>query len=183
MADILIDIDGVVLDTQASWLALYNADYDDCLTNEDIKGWDLVPFVKPECGSKIYDYLDRPDFYDATIPIFQAKWGVEQLRRKHRVRFVSAGFYPTKIACLHEFGFLVEFPYNDARWQTCLDAILINDKSWIKGDLLIDDRPKNLVEQGGTALLFNQPWNQDHHMHPRAFNWEDVVEMVGERYG
>jgi 5'-nucleotidase len=184
MTKIMLDVDGVILDTQSSWLELYNADYNDKLTNADIVGWDLVPFVKPECGNRIYDYLDYPHFYDRTQAIKGSVKGVATLREMgYDVKFVSAGFYPTKIQRLYVLGFLVNFPYGDGRWQTSTDAILANDKSWVNGDLLVDDRPKNLIDFHSGGILFDQPWNQEHKGHHRVFNWIELVDLIKELYG
>jgi 5'(3')-deoxyribonucleotidase len=39
--------------------------------------------------------------------------------------------------------------------------VLIYDKQLLRGDMLIDDKPENLVAFQGIRILFNQPWNQN----------------------
>lgn len=181
MAVILVDIDGVVADTHTSWLDMYNKEWDDYLQVSDITEWSLHKFVKPECGRKIYNYLERPDFYESVLMIKDALLGVLTLREnKHRVIFVSAGFYPSKIEWLGRNGFLSEsFPYKkDFGAATALDVVLCNDKYLIKGDYLIDDRPENVIRfnAGGTGILFTQPWNKKRVVSNRVNNWFDIIE-------
>lgn len=180
MSTILVDIDGVVADTHKSWLEMYNKDWYDSLQVKDITRWALHEFVNPECGRKIYEYLERPDFYDSTPIMENALWGVLALRAlRHRVIFVSAGFYQSKVEWLGRNRFLNEFPYkNDFRATTALDVVLCNDKTLIKGDYLIDDRLENVVQfsKVGIGILFTQPWNDQHAVPNRVSNWFDIVE-------
>lgn len=180
MSIVLVDMDGVLADTHFSWLQMYNRDWHDNLRTKDITRWALHEFVKPECGRRVYDYLERPEFYDFTPIIENALYGVNALRALgHRVIVVSAGFYQSKVLWLSNNGFLNEFPYkNDYRPFTALDLILCNDKSLIKGDYLIDDRLENVVQftRNGIGILFTQPWNENRAIPNRANNWMDVIE-------
>lgn len=186
MSVILVDVDGVVADTHTSWLSMYNRDYGDNLKVADITRWAMHEFVKPECGRKIYEYLERPDFYDETLPIKEALEGVRFLRQLgHRVIFVSAGLFESKVRWLGRFGFLNEFPYkDDCRASTALDVVLCNDKSLIKGDYLIDDRVEN-VERYGDGFVFSQPWNVNADFYGgRVDSWMDIslmFSMVAKR--
>lgn len=176
MSTILVDVDGVVADTHKSWLEMYNQDYDDDLKVEEVTKWALHEFVKPECGRDIYKYLENPDFYDNTPMIDGALAGVRYLREiGHRVIFVSAGFFESKVRWLGRMGFLQEFPYpNDVRPSTATDVILCNDKSLIRGDYLIDDRHANVLNFHSTGILFNQPWNSEILYDNRVYTWIDI---------
>ena len=186
MATILMDVDGVVCDLHSSWLGLYNKDYDDDLHNEEITAWDMVEFVKPECGKKIYEYLENPDIYKNALPIVGAWGGCMKIRKMgHRIVFVSAGFYPAKVEWLNRWGFLREFPYEDKRWQTATDMALVNDKSLIVGDLLIDDRYENVIDSKCLALMFMQPWNWSKRGEYKyqVDDWTHLVGFVDGIYG
>lgn len=55
---VFVDVDSVVCEIVPPWLAAYNRDYDDALSVDTIRSYDLVDVVKPACGTKIYtDYL------------------------------------------------------------------------------------------------------------------------------
>lgn len=176
---ILVDIDGVVADTQQRWLNLYNAEYVDSLCVEDIREWQVHRFTKPECGARIYDYLRMPDLYDEVLPVDGAVLGLSRIRQMgHTVRYVSAGFYNGKVKWLHDNAFLVDYPHGTDAWEATRDVVLTADKSMIRGDILVDDRYDNVAEFPGHGILFNRPWNAAEPWASRADNWEEVVVKI-----
>lgn len=168
------DVDDVALGLTPEWLSRYNWDWNDNLLSSQITSWNIHKFVKPECGNRIYEYLNDPDLYSHVKPMEGAVKGVEILRQLgYRVIFITAYFNTPKIEALHNHGFLTEYPYNDGRWNTACDVVMANDKSLIKADILIDDKHANL-ESFGSGLIFDQAWNQDSTF-PRVYNWNDIV--------
>ena len=175
---ILIDVDGVVAELDSEWLRRYNQDYKDHMTKKDWTSWGIHNLVKPECGTKIYEYLWMDDLYNNVLPIEGSLFGVQHLRSMgHRCVFVTSGIQPAKIRWLFNQGFLTS-----KIWQSDPDVAIVNDKSLIHGDVLIDDRPKNiddfLKNFGSDAILFDQPWNQEYHDVKRATSWNDVLACI-----
>ena len=150
---ILCDVDCVVADLMTEWLRLYNNDYSDCLTPENITAWGMEDFVHPHCGTKIYSYLTLPTLYDNVKPIGGSLEFVQLVRSfNHRVVFVSAGLMSQqKFDWLSSWGFE---PGKNAE-----DFITAYDKSLIRGSYLIDDRPENVQRFREMLILFRQPWN------------------------
>ena len=157
---IACDVDGTIADLHTSWLNLYNADYNDTLTPEDIHAWNMANCVKPECGNKIFDYLNCPSLYDNVLPIEGALGAVTALREAgHRVVFVTssnAAQAGRKLTWLIDNGFLPNA-------HTFPDYIVANDKSLIRADMIIDDGVHNLrqfqVKHSHYRILFTQPHN------------------------
>lgn len=167
-----IDLDGVTADSLPKWLSMYNHDYGDNLTPDDIHGWDLVPYVKPECGKKIYDYLRRPDFYKGTKPVDGAQEGVAKVREMgHRVVFVTAGYMQTgKFEWLRHHKFL----------EHERDFVIAFDKSLFCLDAMVDDKPENLFSFP-VRILFDQPHNRAYNGEVsvnRARGWKGVIECL-----
>ena len=54
-----VDVDEVVADLISEWLRRYNVKWNDTLKPEDIHGWAISDFVKPECGKAIYHLLSE----------------------------------------------------------------------------------------------------------------------------
>lgn len=173
--NLIIDIDGTIADLATPWLDLYNLDYDDNLRPQDLTRWNTHEFVKPECGLKIYDYLWLEDLYLHVQPIHGALDIIVALRSEgHRVTYLTSGLAPGKIRWLYDNGFMQT---GSIGWQSSPEFIIAHDKSLVKGDLIVDDKPENVLqfEQG---ILFSQPWNASAEGFTRAWDWLDVYEIV-----
>jgi 5'(3')-deoxyribonucleotidase len=167
---IAIDVDDTVLDLMNKWLSLYNSEYNDNIDKNKITQWNFSQFLKPECGNKIYDYLEFPNLYNYIAPIEGALEGINKLKNMgHRVIFVTAGMHKGKYLRLKELGFLdKEEDYVEAR-----------DKSLILADVLIDDRPFNLWQfKGKYGIVFEEPWSDDEDLEYRAKDWKEVVSII-----
>jgi 5'(3')-deoxyribonucleotidase len=169
---VLVDVDGTVADIHVPWLGMYNADYHDRLTLAHITKWEMHELVKPECGRKIYKYLEDPKLYEKAPVIEGALNGVNTLRKMgHEIVFVSAGFYFSKVEWLGKYGFL-----SSDDWRNAEDVVIASNKGLIKGDVIIDDYPKNLDRAGAfMKILFRRPWNVGSRYQGR--NWEEIVQM------
>lgn len=172
---ILLDVDEVVADLLGEWLRRYNLQYEDNLTPDRITDWNLVPFVKPECGSKVYEILGQEDIYDNVQPIPGALEGIQSLREVSRVVFVTSANVATmrgKVHWLERHGLLGEGPRHE-------DLIIAHDKSMVRGDLLIDDAPHNIQSYPGRKIVFDRPHNRNLPARiPRAQGWSVVPRLV-----
>jgi 5'(3')-deoxyribonucleotidase len=169
---VLVDVDGTVADIHVPWLGMYNADYHDRLTLAHITKWEMHELVKPECGRKIYKYLEDPKLYEKAPVIEGALSGVKQLRANgHKVVFVTAGVYESKVLWLARNGFLLL-----ENWRNATDVVIASDKSLIMGDALIDDYPVNLTNSPAfLKFLFGRPWNKNSIY--RHVTWKDILEI------
>ena len=150
---IAFDVDDVLADLVTTWLNRYNKEYCDDLESEDIKAWDIEMFVKPECGKKIYDYIDRT-IYDEMPPIKNALKSVEIARNFGRVIFVTNSIK-------HHGGAKYDWLEKNGFKPDSMDYVECRDKGLIIADVLIDDYQWNLERFRGNGLLFTQPWNRE----------------------
>ena len=177
MTTVLVDVDSVVANLMPVWLELYNKQYDDCLLSDDITQWELHEIVKPECGTHIYDYLEDDSLYDAVLPVDGAISGVNWLRtHSYDVRFVTSGVHFGKALWLMRWGFTKG---ENPRYSP--DLIICHDKFLVKGDIMIDDNPRNLNSFDGLQILFSQPWNYVTTSYYRADNWPDVIQYLARK--
>lgn len=173
---ILCDVDGVVVQGMlAEWLRRYNNDWDDDLSVDEITEWSLLPFVKPECGKKIYSYLNDVDFYDNLYIDGECLWGVRKLQElpSTRVVFLSAGI----AGALGKYKIL----NRHALISTEKDFICASDKSLVYGDAMIDDYEENIFSfqqrnPKGTGLLFDALYNRHVEM-TRVRSWYGIVNF------
>jgi 5'-nucleotidase len=151
-----LDVDEVLLRLHELWISLYNEDYDDSLTVDDIVHWDIHEIVKPECGIKIFNYL-QPWMYEKDLiqPYPLARMAVGQIRQHgHSIAFVTScgpnnEMAESKEAYLRRHGFM-------KRGDLFIPG---SDKSNAPVDVLVDDHIKNVETFNGPAVLVNRPHN------------------------
>lgn len=171
---IFVDVDDVCADLMPAWFSRYNADYDDALKPEDIKAWAIDKFVKPECGKKIFRYLDDGSIYKDVRPIDGALEGIKYLRDLgHRVVFASSGIRQASA----KYSWLVEHEFLEPSYKH-EDYIGGYDKSLLRGDILIDDGPHNIESFSGVGILMRRPHNEHFSWSPSVLNWDTAVEVV-----
>ena len=58
--------------------------------------------------------------------------------------------------------------------------IFCGSKDSIKGDIMIDDHPKNLSKFEGKRILFTQPHNVYSHdeSYHRVSGWKDIMDIL-----
>ncbi len=169
-----IDIDGVLADLIPVWLGLYNRDYDDSLTAWDIHHWDVHEYVKPECGKKIYEYLEFPYIYDMVVPTENCRDSLKVLRNYFSITFIT---HSTKGCSGRKLQWLKENKLCD----NGDDYIEAENKTTFGLKLLVDDYIKNIAEfnsEHSRGLLFTQPWNIRSLYSLRAFGWDDATKML-----
>jgi Uncharacterized protein conserved in bacteria len=165
-----IDVDQCIADIMSEWLRRYNNDYNDNLTPNDITEWDFHNLVKPECGEKIYTYLDDPDFFRNLAVIDDSQEAVYELSKNYEIFFITAPYNPNSVLPKYEwlkkyFGFVPESNYVFAR-----------NKSIANTDWLIDDNPENFIGFTGEPLLYTAPHNKSYKGEVLRFdNWHEIV--------
>jgi len=175
-----LDVDDVLLDLVPRWLEEYNEEWDDNLAPHDFTAWDFWKFVKPECGKRVYQFL-QPEMYAHVEPIAGAAEFVQEIRdRGHTPRYITACGDPKKLKQHRAFA--------TAKWNALIrhgiaqDGELLlpgRDKSRAPVDMLIDDRVKNITDfRNGMGVLFTQPWNRWYE--PECQPWVERADSFTE---
>jgi 5'-nucleotidase len=147
----------------------------DHLTKEDWNTWELHTVVKPECGNKIYHYIENPKIYDSVLPINGALARINILKQYWRVIFVTTS---TNGTGGRKFRWLKDWKFNNSldNYYEC------RDKSLIYSDYLIDDSYENVIKPvpygGRINILFNQPWNEKFEYSPRMKDWNTFYDFI-----
>ena len=172
MRTVFCDIDGVTANMLPEWIRWYNLEYTDFLTVEKITHWNIHDFVKPECGMKMYNYLDDPRLYNQVLPMEGSLKGVQFLRsRNWRVVFATT---TPRTTPYRKFDWLIEHGFE----PSLKDYIEIQDKSLLSGygNRMLDDNYENVSKFGGKAFLFSQNHNLSKYFTFRVNNWSDFCE-------
>jgi 5'(3')-deoxyribonucleotidase len=168
---VALDCDGTIIAMHEIWLDLYNTQYKQHLTNEDIKDWGIEKFVIPECGNKIFDYLSYPELYERSVPIDGAIKGVHEIRQLGvKIKYITSTVLEAKgrkKIWLEKWGFLKP---EDEYIET-------SEKYLYPHDYLVDDNVDNCRLSCGQGVLFTQPHNKLSIYTPRCDNWKDVVRF------
>lgn len=165
---IAIDQDQVLADLLGEWLRRYNNDYNDNLTKEQITYWNWHDLVKPECGRKIYSYLDDPDLFRSLPVIEGAREVVKALSQVADVFVVTSPWNINNV--IPKYEWLKEhFPFLNEK-----NFVFTRNKGIVNADFLIDDKPSNFDDFMGIPLLFDAPHNRGEKRFMRVCDWKDV---------
>lgn len=176
MSLILVDMDGVVVD----WSSKFAHDLEFYYPNFEFE--EMREFVTPthlplEYQDAINTVKFRSGFYAEMEPIDGAIAAVNDMARYHDVFLCSAQEVYNATCESDKKGWVRE--YMGDFWATRL--ILTKDKTMVRGDILIDDRPDvtGLLEPLWTHVLFSAPYNDNVFDKPRMDNWSEWREVVG----
>ena len=167
-----IDLDDVCNDLVFKWIECYNADYNDTLSIEDVKSWDIADYTK--IGKDFYKYLGNERLFKMLSINDGAANIIEKLCQQHEVYIVTANASYNKGVCDDKVNFVKKFmPFFPIK-----NIIFINNKSLLDLDVLIDDGLHNFEGFKGAKVVFDRPWNQDYSK-PSKYDWRIVNWNVG----
>ena len=171
---LLFDLDGICCNLMTKWLLHYNRDYDDTLTEQDITAWEWHTFVKPECGKKIYHYLNRPGFFADLDPVPGA---VESLSRlQHICELVVVTASPKEAA-----GDKMRWVQRHLPFVPKGNIVVTYRKDLVRGDFMFDDAPKNLRHHPAIRIMLDYPFNRDFDDCYRVHSWNEAEALIREK--
>lgn len=179
---ILIDVDGVMLNTQEALLNRLNNRYDTRYTLENVTHYHWFENVYKNINpwAELEDYTF---WHDEVSLIDGAKNAFDWLNREHEVYFVTASnvFNPAfaeKMICLkRNLDVSTDWLNNH--------IVITQHKELVQGDVLIDDCAENVYKwivassPRKFGLLFGQPWNKDneYNLYPYA-SWSEIENTL-----
>lgn len=166
---IAIDMDEVLADTLAQFLAEYNREFGEALTKADLVQRKLVEIIPAGRRERLRHYAKSPGFF-RNIPVMAGSADVvQQLRERYEVFIATAAMeFPTSFNEKYEW-IKAHFPdFPDSHIVFC------GDKSVVSTDFLIDDSPRHFDRFAGKGYLFTAPHNLNENRYPRLNDWADV---------
>lgn len=146
------DLDETLQNMIKRLLLYYNVAYKDNLKFEDIRQYDMTPYLVPECKHIFQEFCNDEFFLNLDVE----KTAVEtlsQLSEKHDIYFVTAG-HPLTIGARDEW-LKRTFPFYRSRM-----LIACTNKQLLNLDILVDDYECNLIGGKYASVLINKPWNE-----------------------
>ena len=182
--NIVVDVDGVLADQVTPVLDELNSKFGSHYVKDDIKHWDEpLPLAHTDIKTAIESSHQRPDFVGSMKPIENAPDVVSELSKYHEI-WIATNW--TAVADKPTRKWLEDnrIPYEPDHYHNTS----IEGKGVIKGDIIIDDYPKNVLAfistPGRKGILFTQPWNEDDELLLgnenvfRAKNWLEVWSRI-----
>jgi len=175
-----VDQDGVIADWGGSgWNTALDA-YGDAAANiprhEDQRTFDLAHQRTPDELQIIAEVMNNMD-YGALHPIRGARTALRRmLRAGHDVRIVSSP-WPSNPRCASaKFDWMVR--WFGPTWAR--RTILTMDKTLVRGDILIDDKPSVTgdLEPEWEHVWFSQPYNRELTGKRRLDRWSEWESIV-----
>lgn len=172
---VALDIDNCICNTTEAVLSVYNEEWNDNLSVDDIKTYWIENYVKPEAKESFHKYFLSRDMWKRVKPI-----NIEAIQKliddnRFEVYFVTA---TSAENCAKKISFLSKHLKN-------IDIsdrfIRTTHKELINADVLIDDCTDNLnSDYSKINLCLAYPWNTD--FSGRRFGFmSDIVEWLQRR--
>lgn len=175
---ILFDADDTVEDLLSPWLEVLNSTYGTAVMPQDVTNWNVASFfpslTKEQVFAPLYDggFWSLINPIENSVPVFK-----RLIEDGHDLYVVTASNYQT---CAAKVEMLLEmFPLLD--WN---HIILTSNKQLIRGDILVDDGPHNLIGGEYTKFLFDRPHNRSFdektHGMRRVYTWNEIYNEIGK---
>jgi 5'-nucleotidase len=176
---VLVDMDGVIAD----WGRAYNDSLDvfgdeaaNIPRHQNQLTFDLHAGRTDAEKEIIGAVMVEPGFYSRLVPIAGAKNALKSmLKAGHDVRIVTSPWVSNPTCASDKLNWIVD--HYGSHWGA--RVIITADKTLVRGDILIDDKPEihGECEPDWEHVLFDQPYNQDN---PRRrlldwTGWEDIL--------
>ena len=140
-----------------------------------------MEFVMPAfaCIVVVFGLIKRVPVFD--IFLKGAKEGIQTLLTQGHEIYIVTSAHPDMIKWKAEWlqRELPEIPWSH--------VIVANNKSLIKGDILVDDGLHNLYEGSYIKVLFDKPWNRNVNKNKltdiihRVHNWKELIDLIRDR--
>nr|WP_290461200.1 hypothetical protein [Acutalibacter muris] len=173
---ILFDADDVAETLLESWVSTLNSRYGTSVSVDDVTDWDVSLAFPTLTKKQIYGVLQEDEVWANLTPMPGAQKYLQKLHDEgHELYMVTATDYRT--CCVKIERILELFPFLDAN-----HIIIAHNKQMVRGDVLIDDGPHNLVNGQYFRILFDAPhnrgFNEKKYGMYRAVGWEQVYQLI-----
>lgn len=170
---IFVDMDEVIADAYTAHIDIYNQEFNAQLRLNECHGREVWQCVPSQHQKSIKGHAHRVGFFRDLKVIPHSREVLEELSKKYEVYIASAAMeFPNSLKEKSDWLDL-NFPF--ITWQK---RILCGHKYILKGDVLIDDRSRNLHNFEGRSIMFTSPHNINTTDFERANNWLEIADKL-----
>jgi 5'-nucleotidase len=173
---ILVDLDGVAADFYGSVLSIYNREFGDSLTREDIVSWELSSDIFTKTTTKhLNGYFDRRNFWTDLKPMDGAVESLKYLHSQgHDLMVVTAVPLNSRECCYEKLVWVEEHLPFIGHANFCA----VMRKSAVRGDILFDDGPHNIEAFPALTCVMDTAYNRGVKSDFRVKSWESFIKVV-----
>ena len=169
MKRIAIDMDEVMADTMAHFLAKYNSNFGVGLKTEHFQGRHVFEVIEEAHRPEAREYFQQEAFF-ANIPVMPDSAEVIKALTGRFEVFITTAAMDVPNSFTAKFEWLQRhFPFIPTS-----NIVFCGDKSIVLADYLIDDNLRQLTNFRGEGILFTAPHNVNETRFRRVNNWQDV---------
>lgn len=176
---LLFDADDVLENLLECWVRLLNERYGTNVDTEDVTSWDVAEAFPTLTREQVYELLSEDHLWESLSPTPGSQKILKKLHEEgFEIYVVTATDYRT---CRVKFDRIKEmFPTLDDQ-----HLIVTHNKQMVIGDILVDDKPENLI--GGTyyGILVDRPHNRRFDAEAAGFvrvhNFSEIYTAIKHR--
>jgi 5'-nucleotidase len=180
MAVILADMDGVIADWGHGYGESLDAHGEAAARiprHRDQRSFNLHEGRTPEEIAIIASVMVEPGFYSKLRPIPGAKVALKNMvRAGHHVRIVTSPWASNPTCASDKLNWIVR--HYGSQWAR--RVIIASDKTAVRGDILIDDKPEVTGDFAPEweHVYFTQPYNEALPGRRRLNSWEEWESLL-----
>lgn len=182
-----LDVDGVLADILTPLMKITSRLIGKKLDVSHVKTWDLDSLFeehgRPDLVPQLWIEAGSPGFCRTLSPYPNAVEGVKSIRQTGAQIYIVTSPLHDAATWTHDREHWLKESFSVDRAH----VVHAHDKSIFAGDILVDDKPANIVHWGERhgfkgAVLWDQPWNQDFDdpRVQRTSSWKAVVDLCNE---
>ena len=174
---ILVDMDDTLENLCEAWVSFLNDKYGLSVATDDIKDWDITKAFPSLTKQQVFAPLEDVNMWERVKPLPKACETICKLREDGHKIFVVTASSPNSIPIKLNKVLFKYFPF-----FTYNDVIVTSHKQSIRGDILVDDAPHNLIGGSYKKILMNAPHNRYYDEESigavRASDWSVAYKLI-----
>lgn len=179
---VLVDMDGVMCKWQDMYDALLRKHYPHIpvFPFDQVTRFKTQSFYADEYRAEIAEMMNMPGFYRDLEPMDGSVQALHTMKEAGIDVFLCTAPYVTHKTCASEKMEWVEQHLGSA-WLN--RTIITSDKTLVRGDVLIDDKPniKGAMTPTWKHIVFDAPYNRG--IEPRLDDWNEWHSVLGKVAG
>lgn len=173
---LLIDLDGVCADFYTRIAEWYNRDYDDNIVASEVKAWHLASAFPKATKEELYSYFNVLQFWTSLDPLPGCVETMARLKDAGHELVIVTALPRTSTVAAH--GKLLWVDEHLPFVNGIDNFVATRRKDLIRGDLLFDDGPHNIIKYPGTTCVMDAPYNRKVYSNFRVHSWAGFEKVV-----